>query len=52
MNGLNRREFLEAMGLLLAFPETTVISSDKPNLLIIQTDEHNFRTLCCYRKTL
>lgn len=24
----------------------------KPNLLIIQTDEHNFRTLGCYRKTL
>jgi len=24
----------------------------KPNLLIIQTDEHNFRTLGCYRDTL
>ena len=23
-----------------------------PNLLIIQTDEHNFRTLSCYRQTL
>lgn len=22
----------------------------KPNLLIIQTDEHNFRTLGCYRE--
>lgn len=29
-------------------------SSDpsKPNLLIIQTDEHNFRTLGCYRNTM
>lgn len=52
MNGLNRREFLEAMGLLLAFPAATVLSRDKPNLLIIHTDEHNFRTLGCYRKTL
>ena len=24
----------------------------RPNLLIIQTDEHNFRTLGCYRTTL
>ena len=24
----------------------------RPNLLIIHTDEHNFRTLGCYRKTL
>ena len=24
----------------------------KPNVLIIQTDEHNFRTLGCYRETL
>lgn len=24
----------------------------KPNLLVIQTDEHNFRTLGCYRKLL
>lgn len=26
--------------------------SAKPNVLIIQTDEHNFRTLGCYRKLL
>ena len=24
----------------------------KPNLLIIHTDEHNFRTLGCYRKLM
>jgi arylsulfatase A-like enzyme len=28
------------------------ISEKKPNLLIIHTDEHNFRTLGCYRETL
>ena len=27
-------------------------ANDKPNLLIIQTDEHNFRTLGCYRATM
>jgi arylsulfatase A-like enzyme len=27
-------------------------ANEKPNLLIIQTDEHNFRTLGCYRRTL
>jgi arylsulfatase A-like enzyme len=27
-------------------------SGRRPNLLVIQTDEHNFRTLGCYRKTL
>ncbi|MFT4550885.1 MAG: arylsulfatase A-like enzyme [Verrucomicrobiales bacterium] len=25
---------------------------DRPNLIVIQTDEHNFRTLGCYRKLL
>ncbi|MDN5212976.1 sulfatase [Fulvivirgaceae bacterium BMA12] len=28
------------------------VQKDRPNLLIIHTDEHNFRTLGCYRKTL
>ncbi|UCF16419.1 MAG: hypothetical protein JSW59_02975, partial [Phycisphaerales bacterium] len=27
-------------------------NSQRPNLLIIHTDEHNFRTLGCYRKML
>jgi len=30
----------------------TAQSSSKPNLVIIQTDEHNFRTLGCYRQQL
>lgn len=28
------------------------MAQDKPNLLIFHTDEHNFRTLGCYRETL
>jgi arylsulfatase A-like enzyme len=28
------------------------VPADAPNLLVIQTDEHNFRTLGCYRDTL
>ncbi|NOR75868.1 MAG: sulfatase-like hydrolase/transferase [Draconibacterium sp.] len=32
--------------------ETQEDSTFKPNLLIIQTDEHNFRTLGCYREQL
>lgn len=35
--------------LLSAFPSFAV---PPPNILIIQTDEHNFRTLGCYRKLL
>ena len=25
---------------------------DKPNVIVIMTDEHNFRTLGCYRETM
>ncbi|NND97382.1 MAG: sulfatase [Pirellulaceae bacterium] len=35
---------------ILASP--VVYSADKPNLLVIVTDEHNFRTLGCYREQL
>lgn len=36
--------------LLLALIPLAVVAADKPmNVLIIQTDEHNFRTLGCYR---
>jgi hypothetical protein len=27
-------------------------AADRPNLLVIQTDEHSFRTLGCYRALL
>lgn len=39
--------------LLLVVCATSLASAaSPPNLLIIQTDEHNFRTLGCYRETL
>jgi arylsulfatase A-like enzyme len=53
---MNRRDFLKVSGLLVAaggaarYAPAGVKSG--PNLLIIHTDEHNFRTLGCYRKTL
>ena len=31
---------------------SALIAAERPNVLIIQTDEHNFRTLGCYRKLL
>lgn len=53
---ITRRRFLGAAGLGIAalsgisFADNS--GTQRPNLLIIQTDEHNFRTLGCYRKTL
>lgn len=32
--------------------ESAPVKANSPNLLIIQTDEHNFRTLGCYRNLL
>ncbi|MDP6633303.1 MAG: sulfatase-like hydrolase/transferase [Phycisphaerae bacterium] len=52
---MNRRDFLKAAGLVLAAGAPRYAPGAEkpgPNLLIIQTDEHNFRTLGCYRKTL
>ncbi len=62
---MNRREFLAWMGIaaagLLARRATAEAAQgagaaqaagaaeDRPNLLVIHTDEHNFRTLGCYR---
>ncbi|WP_430453060.1 sulfatase family protein [Rhodopirellula europaea] len=37
---------------ILASEVSAVFANDQPNVLIIQTDEHNFRTLGCYRDTL
>jgi arylsulfatase A-like enzyme len=39
-------------GHLLLSCQNKTETTSKPNLLIIQTDEHNFRTLGCYRNTL
>lgn len=37
---------------LLVFGQADVRSADQPNVLMIVTDEHNFRTLGCYRKQM
>jgi arylsulfatase A-like enzyme len=56
---MNRREFIEIGA--TAFASVSMAPSGlfaaggdsaSPNLLIIHTDEHNFRTLGCYRDTL
>lgn len=55
---LSRREFTRGAGLSFASvvcrPAAAAerIHDKRPNLLIIHTDEHNFRTLGCYRKLL
>jgi len=51
---MHRRDFLKTFGAGAALYALPVWAQAKtgPNLLIIQTDEHNFRTLGCYRKTL
>ncbi len=53
---MNRRGFLKALGVGAAGlglgGRVFGARGDKPNLLIIHTDEHNFRTLGCYRKLL
>lgn len=52
---LNRRTFLKLISSTAAIAVVTPAfskSQSKPNLLIIHTDEHNFRTLGCYRKNL
>ena len=53
---MNRRDFLKVSGLaaVATVAPRCSLAAEKsgPNLLIIQTDEHNFRTLGCYRKTL
>lgn len=39
-------------GIAAVAKNTLAAKSTKPNLLIIHTDEHNFRTLGCYREQL
>lgn len=45
------QRFITAAFLLLMFAPYTA-AENRRNVLIIQTDEHNFRTLGCYRRTL
>ncbi len=52
---MNRREFTKlscAAGLASVGSTALGAKPTKPNLLIIHTDEHNFRTLGCYRAQL
>ena len=37
---------------ILLLPEVSKAQEKKPNLIVIHTDEHNFRTLGCYRDQL
>ncbi|MDZ8120240.1 sulfatase family protein [Pontiella agarivorans] len=48
---MKRRDFtkLAATTMVAATGSTLAAKQTKPNLLIFQTDEHNFRTLGCYR---
>jgi len=49
---MRRREFLQATGMTaawLAGGRALAAGRERPNLLVIHTDEHNFRTLGCYR---
>jgi arylsulfatase A-like enzyme len=39
------------LGIML-FPQLSSAQKGKPNLIVIHTDEHNFRTLGCYRDLL
>ncbi len=53
---MNRRDFLKATSAAATCLSTTGLHAAagkrRPNLLVIQTDEHNFRTLGCYRKLM
>lgn len=37
---------------LLFSTATSLIAADRPNLVIVMTDEHNLRTLGCYRELM
>ena len=43
------RVILAAVGTLVICGVLATAADDRPNLLVITTDEHNFRTLGCYR---
>lgn len=52
---MNRRDFLRTSGLAAASALCAKVfgrEARRPNLLVIHTDEHNFRTLGCYRRLL
>jgi len=57
MKQISRRAFIHLAGMALTLPAMTALAAEssnskRPNLLVIHTDQHNFRTLGCYRETL
>lgn len=48
---MKNKRFLLSNLLIVVVP-TLAFSTQKPNLIIVMTDEHNFRTLSCYRNHL
>ena len=40
------------MGMISSLISANVYDPDKPNLVVVMTDEHNIRTLGCYRDVL
>lgn len=54
-NGIIKSKLMERMEWMVALSLLSVghaIADEKPNVLIIHTDEHSFRTLGCYRAFL
>ena len=52
---MKRRSFIQLSALgAISLPGISAFAQSKkqPNLLIIETDEHNLRTLSCYRATM
>ncbi len=52
---MRRRTFLKTVGVTATGAlcgQALAATADRPNLLVIHTDEHNFRTLGCYRALL
>ena len=53
---MRRRDFLKVTGTAAAMVTCrgalAQTGADRPNLVVIHTDEHNFRTLGCYRKLM
>ncbi|MCX7013115.1 MAG: sulfatase [Candidatus Sumerlaeota bacterium] len=56
MNTISRRKFVQSIGAGAAAAWAargfSAPAPERPNLLIMHTDEHNFRTLGCYRALL
>lgn len=51
MHGYLSRTILLLASILTAYPDAAA-ADDHPNVLLIITDEHNFRTLGCYRESM